>query len=58
MVIEKRKSANFDDANLYQGRSGIPKLMQLASMRSDFLVDFLGVVDDEVRVRFTYALEH
>lgn len=57
-IIEQRKTANFDDANLYQGRSGIPKLMQLANIRKDFSVDFLGVVDDEVRVRFSYALGH
>lgn len=57
-IIEKRKAANFDDANLYQGSSGIPKLMQLANIRQDFEVESLGVVGDEVRVRFSYALEH
>jgi hypothetical protein len=57
-MIEQRKAANFDDANLYQGLSGIPKLMQLAIIRKDFSVDFLGVLGDEVRVRFSYVLEH
>jgi len=57
-IVEQRKAANFDDANLYQGRSGIPKLMQLANIRQDFEVDFLGVVNNEVRVRFSYVLEH
>jgi len=57
-IIEQRKAANFDDANLYQGRSGIPKLMQLANIRQDFAVDFLGVVGNEVHVRFSYVLVH
>lgn len=58
IIIEQRKTANFDDANLYQGSSGIPKLMQLANTRQDFSVEFLGVVANEVRVRFAYDLEH
>lgn len=57
-MIEQRKSANFDDANLYDRRSGISKLMQLASIRSDFSVEFLGVVGSEVKARFAYALEY
>lgn len=57
-IIRSRKEANFDDANLYQGKSGISKLMQLASIRSDFFVDQLEVVNGEVKVRLSYVLEH
>lgn len=57
-AITQRIFANHDDATLYEQRSGIPKLMQLSQMRKEFNVDFLGVVENEVVVRFSYALEH
>ncbi|MDO8909519.1 MAG: hypothetical protein Q7W55_13595 [Pseudohongiella sp.] len=57
-VIERQKEADFQDANLYQGKSGISKLMLLAHKRQDFLLNEYRVVDDEVRVRLAYALEH
>jgi hypothetical protein len=57
-VIEHRKKANFHDANLYQGKSGISKLMLLANTRKDFMLEQYEVVGNEVKVRLAYALEH
>lgn len=57
-IIEARKKANFQDANLYQGRSGISKLMLLAHNRQDFSLEQYEVLGNEVKVRLTYALEH
>jgi hypothetical protein len=57
-VIERRKKANFQDANLYQGKSGISKLMLLAHTRQDFSLEQYEVVGNEVKVRLVYALEH
>lgn len=57
-IIEARKRANFQDANLYQGRSGISKLMLLAHNRQDFSLEQYEVLGNEVKVRLTYALEH
>jgi predicted CopG family antitoxin len=57
-IIDQRKKANHDDATLYENRSGIPKLMQLAHSRKEFEIEFLDVIAEEVVVRFTYALEH
>ncbi len=56
--IEKHKRAGFQDANLYDKKSGISKLLLLASNRNDFELDQYEVVDDEVRVRLHYVLEH
>ncbi|EXI81363.1 MAG: hypothetical protein AW10_01205 [Candidatus Accumulibacter appositus] len=57
-IIERRKKANFQDANLYQGKSGISKLMLLAHARHDFFLEQYEVVGNEVKVRLAYALEH
>lgn len=57
-VIEQRKQADFLDANLYQGRSGISKLKLLQYMRHDFWLEQYEVVGNEVHVRLAYALEH
>lgn len=57
-VIEQRKKADFQDANLYQGKSGISKLMLLAQQRQDFAMEQYEVVGNEVKVRLAYALEH
>ena len=57
-VIERRKQAAYLDANLYQGKSGISKLMLLQHMRHDFWLDQYEVVGSEVHVRLVYALEH
>jgi hypothetical protein len=57
-IIEERKRANFEDANLYQGKSGISKLILLAHNRQDFSLDQYEVLDNEVHVRLTYDLEH
>lgn len=57
-VIERRKQADFLDANLYQGKSGISKLKLLQHMRHDFWLDQYEVVGEEVHVRLAYALEH
>jgi len=57
-VIEERKKANFQDANLYQGKSGISKLMLLAHNRQDFSLEQYEVLGNEVHVRLTYDLEH
>ncbi|WP_312486358.1 hypothetical protein [Massilia timonae] len=56
--IERRKNADFHDANLYQGKSGISKLLLLAHTRNDFILEEYGVVGNEVKVRLTYVLEH
>jgi hypothetical protein len=57
-IVEQRRKANHDDANLYEKRSGIPKLMQLAHTRSEFEIEALNVVANKLIVRFSYALEH
>jgi len=57
-VIEQRKQADFLDANLYQGKSGISKLKLLQHMRDDFWLEQYEVVGNEVHVRLAYALEH
>jgi len=57
-IIEERKRANFEDANLYQGKSGISKLLLLAHNRQDFSLDQYEVLGNEVNVRLTYDLEH
>lgn len=57
-IIQQRRCANHEDANLYERRSGIPKLMQLANTCREFNLEFLGIVENEVVVRFSYALEH
>ena len=56
--IEKRKAADFHDANMYDKKSGISKLQLLASSRSDFKLDRYEVVGREVKVRLVYALIH
>lgn len=56
--IERRKKADFLDANLYQGKSGISKLMLLTHTRQDFSLEQYEVVGNEVKVRLSYALEH
>jgi len=57
-IIEQRKQANFLDANLYQGKSGISKLKLLQHMRNDFWLEQYEVVGSEVHVKLAYALEH
>ena len=56
--IERRKMADFHDANLYQGKSGISKLLLLAHTRNDFWLEQYALVGNEVKVRLAYALEH
>ncbi|TNH92873.1 hypothetical protein [Aeromonas sobria] len=56
--IEKYKRAGFENANLYDKKSGISKLLLLASNRQDFELEQYEVVGDEVRVRLHYVLEH
>lgn len=56
--IEERKKAVFHDANMYDNKSGISKLLLLAHNRTNFILDQYEVVRNEVRVRFIYALEH
>jgi hypothetical protein len=56
--IEERKRANFGDANMYDKKSGISKLLLLASNREDFEMNRYEVVGNEVQVRLIYALEH
>lgn len=56
--IEMRKNAGFQDANLYDRKSGISKLLLLASNRQDFELDQYAVVGSEVQARLIYALEH
>lgn len=57
-IIEERKKADFQDANLYQGKSGISKLMLLAHNRQDFSLEQYEVLGNEVYVRLAYDLEH
>lgn len=56
--IEERKKANFGDANMYDKKSGISKLLLMASNRNEFEMDRYEVVNNEVQVRLIYALEH
>ena len=56
--IEERKAADFQNANMYDKRSGISKLLLLASNRSEFELNQYEVVGNEVQVRLIYALEH
>lgn len=56
--IEARKKADFQDANMYDRKSGISKLMLLASNRQDFELGKYMVVGDEVQIRLNYVLEH
>lgn len=56
--IEMRKAAGFQDANLYDKKSGISKLLLLESSRKDFQLDQYSVVGREVIARLVYALEH
>lgn len=56
--IEERKQADFMDANMYEDKSGISKLLLLAHNRQEFVLDQYEVVGNEVRIRFIYALEH
>ena len=56
--IEERKKANFGDANMYDKKSGISKLLLMASNRDEFEMDRYEVVNNEVQVRLIYALEH
>lgn len=56
--IEERKQADYMDANMYEDKSGISKLLLLAHNRQEFVLDQYEVVDREVRIRFIYALEH
>jgi len=56
--IETRKIADFQDANMYDKKSGISKLLLLESSRQDFTLDQYAVVGNEVLVRLIYALEH
>lgn len=57
-VIEERKLADFLDANMYEDKSGISKLLLLAHNRKEFVLDQYEVVGNEVLVRLIYALEH
>ena len=56
--IEARKQADFQDANMYENKSGISKLLLLAHNQPKFVMEQYEVVGNEVRVRFIYALEH
>ncbi|MGM8930524.1 hypothetical protein [Salinicola halophyticus] len=56
--IEARKGVGFQDANSYDKKSGISKLLLLASNRQDFELDQYEVVGNEVHARLVYALEH
>lgn len=56
--IEERKAADYQNANMYDKRSGISKLLLLASNRTDFELNQYEVVGNEVQVRLIYALEH
>ncbi|MEH6560384.1 MAG: hypothetical protein V7713_03040 [Marinobacter sp.] len=56
--IEMRKKVGFQDANSYDKKSGISKLLLLASNRQDFELDQYAVVGNEVQARLIYALEH
>lgn len=56
--IEARKIADFRDANMYDKKSGISKLLLLENSRSDFKLDKYEVVGREVQMRLIYVLEH
>lgn len=56
--IEARKVADFRDANMYDKKSGISKLLLLENSRSDFKLDKYEVVGREVQMRLIYVLEH
>lgn len=56
--IEERKMADFQDANMYDKKSGISKLLLLASNRPEFTLDQYEVIGSEVQVRLIYALNH
>ena len=57
-IVKWRKEVDHSDANSYEQRSGIPKLMLLEETRKEFSVDFLDVVDNDLVVRLSYALDH
>lgn len=57
-LIEARKTADYQDANLYDRKSGISKLLLLANNRHDFELNQYEVVGNEVKARLIYALEH
>ncbi len=57
-IVKWRKEVDHSDANLYEQRSGIPKLMLLEETRKEFSVDFIDVVANDLIVRFSYALDH
>nr|WP_314531681.1 hypothetical protein [uncultured Pseudomonas sp.] len=56
--IEMRKTAEFQDANLYDKKSGISKLLLMANNREDFELDQYAVVGRKVIARLIYVLEH
>lgn len=57
-TIEDRKRAYYMDANMYDRKSGISKLLLLSHNRPEFQLEKYEVVGNEVQVRFIYALEH
>ena len=57
-IVKWRKEVDHSDANSYEQRSGIPKLMLLEETRREFSVDFLDVVGNDLVVRLSYALDH
>ena len=57
-IVKWRKEVDHSDANSYEQRSGIPKLMLLEETRKEFSVDFLDVVGNDLVVRLSYALDH
>ncbi|ELY4095960.1 hypothetical protein ACVR25_000880 [Cronobacter sakazakii] len=56
--IEARKLADYHDANMYDRKSGISKLLLLASNRKDFELNQYEVIGNEVKVRLSYVLVH
>lgn len=56
--IEARKIADFHDANLYDKKSGISKLLLLQSSRTDFNLEQYEVIGRQVKVRLSYALDY
>ncbi|RBI66336.1 hypothetical protein DQ400_14920 [Vreelandella sulfidaeris] len=56
--IEMRKRVSFQDANSYDKKSGISKLLLLESNRKDFELNQYAVVGNEVHARLIYVLEH
>ncbi|MGY6029561.1 hypothetical protein [Phytobacter sp. AG2a] len=56
--IELRKAADYHDANMYDKKSGISKLLLLANNQKDFELEQYEVVGNEVKVRLSYVLEH